>query len=323
MKKWLAALLPFVGLALFVVILAKTGVARIADVFRSADGQKLVLAPLFIVAIIALRGARWKYLMRTVGIEYSWWRSATVWTIGFFAAAVTPAKVGDAVRAVYLREDSGRSFGEAFSTVFVDRLCDLLFVLLMGVVSVLVYSKYYIQVPSAWFVVGASAVILLLVYVVLNRKIMRAIVEPFFNALVPKKYKERFSITFGSFYDSLGVYGGARGGLALALLLTASCWAAIFSLAYYMTRVLGVGIDARYLILIMPIVTLVELIPVSVSGLGTRDMTVIYFFGAVGISSAPAVGFSIGYVLVGTGLTVLLGFFFWLRRPVRFGKSSS
>jgi uncharacterized membrane protein YbhN (UPF0104 family) len=65
------------------------------------------------------------------------------------------------------------------------------------------------------------------------------------------------------------------------------------------------------------VVTLVELIPFSISGLGTRDATVIYFFGAVGIGSAEAVGFSIVYLLIGTYLTALAGFFLWLRTPVR------
>jgi uncharacterized membrane protein YbhN (UPF0104 family) len=67
----------------------------------------------------------------------------------------------------------------------------------------------------------------------------------------------------------------------------------------------------------MPVVTLVEIIPFSISGLGTRDATVIYFFAAVGVGSAEAVGFSIAYVLIGTYLAALVGFVLWLRSPMR------
>ena len=65
----------------------------------------------------------------------------------------------------------------------------------------------------------------------------------------------------------------------------------------------------------------VELIPISVSGLGTRDAAVIYFFSLVGVSSAAAVSFSIGYLIVGTYLTAVVGFFIWLRHPVEVGAS--
>jgi hypothetical protein len=89
----------------------------------------------------------------------------------------------------------------------------------------------------------------------------------------------------------------------------------------YAARLASIPVSARYVVLIMPIVTLVELIPFSISGLGTRDATVIYFFSVVGVGSAEAVGFSIVYVLIGTYLTALAGFVLWLRHPVRWPRA--
>ena len=107
--------------------------------------------------------------------------------------------------------------------------------------------------------------------------------------------------------------------MVAAFLLTVLVWALVFLLAYYIAVLFGIDVDLKYVVLIMPIVTLVELIPISVSGLGTRDATVIYFFSVVGISSAAAVGFSIGYLFIGTYLTALAGFLMWLRHPVKLG----
>jgi hypothetical protein len=88
-------------------------------------------------------------------------------------------------------------------------------------------------------------------------------------------------------------------------------------LAVYIARILSLPVRAGYIVLIMPVVTLVELIPFSIAGLGTREATVIYFFSVVGAGAADAVGFSIVYVLIGTYLTALVGFFLWLKHPVR------
>jgi len=321
MRKTLSFLLPFVGLALFAYIVAKTGPDRIASVFASADLKLLLISPAIVLVVIVLRGARWRLLMRVVGIECSLLRSVTVWMIGFFAASVTPAKAGDAIRALYLQNDTGRTFGETFLTVFIDRLMDLVLVLVLGVVSVLLFWRYFIKLPSYWAILLAAVGIGVIVYLLSNRKMMRYLLKPIFEALVPRKYKEKFSLNFHTFYDSLEHYRRRPAIMALAMLLTVAAWAIVFALAWYLTVVFGIDVDPAFVFLIMPIVTLVELIPISVSGLGTRDAAVIYFFSLVGVSSAAAVSFSIGYLIVGTYLTAAVGFFIWLRHPVEAGAS--
>ncbi len=44
---------------------------------------------------------------------------------GFSPPSITPGKVGDAVRALYVSRETGRGLGESFLTVFMDRLMDL------------------------------------------------------------------------------------------------------------------------------------------------------------------------------------------------------
>lgn len=321
MRKILSFILPFIGLALFVYIVANTGLDKIASVFKQANWRMLLFSPVFVFAIMLLRGMRWRILMRAVGIEYSLWRSSTVWAIGYFAASVTPAKAGDVIRALYVQNDTGRSFGEAFLTVFIDRLWDLLLVLFLGVVTVLLFSRYYIELPSFWIFLLTALGACFCVYLAVNRKLMRRLLKPVFEALVPQKYKEAFSLNFHTFYDNLEIYRRKPGVMAVAFLLTILLWAIIFLMAWYLTVVFGMKVHPAYMFLIMPIVTLVELIPISVSGLGTRDATVIYFFSVIGLSSAVAVSFSIGYLLVGTYLTSMVGFIMWIRHPVKLGAS--
>jgi uncharacterized protein (TIRG00374 family) len=321
MKRWLTFLMPMVGLGIFAVIVYRTGPARIGAVLSAIEPRELVWAPVIQLAICFLRGARWRYVMESVGIRYSLARSTLVWTIGFFASAVTPAKAGDAVRAVYLRNDTQRPLGETFLTVFIDRLWDLVFILAAGVVSALVFSRRYIQIPSAPLLVAGAAVIGLAVVVATNRRWMRALLKPVSSVLVPARYRAGFSASFNAFYDALRVHGARPGRSATMALLTLACWTLIFLLAVYAARLASIPVSARYVVLIMPIVTLVELIPFSISGLGTRDATVIYFFSVVGVGSAEAVGFSIVYVLIGTYLTALAGFVLWLRHPVRWPRA--
>ncbi len=320
MHKKLPYLLPLLGLALFAYIVHNTGLGRILAVFSTCDPIGLLLALPMVAGTVLLRGLRWRFLMRIVGIDYSLRRSMEVYTIGFFAASVTPGKMGEVVRAWYVHEDTGRTFGATIVTVFMDRLWDLVFVIGLGIVSVLLFTRYFIAIPSVGIVIAASAVVAAAVCLALSRSLMRLVLEPLFAILVPERHKQLFSLNFNAFYDSLSRYGREREALVKAFFYTAATWALIFLLAYQVARALHVNPDFGYMMLIMPIVALVELVPISVSGLGTRDATVIYFFSVVGIPGAEAVGFSIGYVLIGTYLIALVGFIHWLRRPMRIGS---
>jgi hypothetical protein len=320
MRRWISIILPFIGLAMFAFIVARTGPASIATVFRSIDLPGLAIAPLLMGAIVLIRGLRWRALMSRIGIDYPLLRACEVWTIGFFASAVTPAKVGDVVRALYVKDETNASFGEAILTVFIDRLWDLMTVLVAGMITVLVFSHYYIRVPSLWILLAGAGALIALIYMMLSKGLVRRVMRPLFSLVVPDRYKDQFSLSFHSFYDSLHAYGRGAGQNAVVAGLTLVNWMLVFALAFYVTRLLHIDVALAYVVLIMPIVTLVELIPVSVSGLGTRDATVIYFFSLVGVTSAQSVGFSIAYVLIGTYLVALLGFVFWLRNPIGLGR---
>ena len=320
MKRALAILMPLVGLVIFAAIVVRTGPGRIAGILRGIDPVQLVWAPFIIAAISIARGARWRYVIRSLGMEYGLRRSTSVWMIGFFASSVTPGKAGDALRGLYLRTDTGRPLGETLLTVFVDRLWDLGFILVGGVATALIFSRQYIQIPSAPLFAFGAAAIAAAAAVATNRRWVRALLKPVFSVLVPARHRDGWSSGFHTFYDALRVYGASRRRIAVMAGMTLACWALIFALAVYVSLLLSIPVSPAYIVLMMPIVTLVELIPFSISGLGTRDATVIYFFSVAGVGSAEAVGFSIVYVLIGTYLTALVGFALWVRHPVRWPR---
>ncbi len=316
-KRFLPWIMPLFGLAVFVAVVDRAGPARIAAVLGEADTSQLVWAPIIVGAIALARGLRWRYVARSVGIRYGLMRATQVWMIAFFASSVTPAKAGDAVRAVYLRNDSGRPLGECFLTVFVDRLWDLGFILLSGLASALVFSHRYIAIPSASLIIAGVAVVAAGATLMTRRRAMRALLKPAFTLLTPERHREGLSASFHTFYDALAHYGESKRRTLVMALFTLMGWALIFALAIYVTRLLSIPVDPGFVVLIMPIVTLVELIPFTISGLGTRDATVVYFFSVVAVGSAEAVGFSITYVLIGTYLTALFGLALWVRHPIR------
>ncbi len=318
MPKWVSYLLPMVGIVLFVYILAVTGPARILATVQEIDPWSLLIFPLFTFAIILIRGLRWWYILRILKIDYPFWRCCYIWTIGFFASAVTPGKLGDAVRSFYVSRDTSRNLGDGFLTVFIDRLMDLVVILVFSMISVIVFSHAYIQLSSAWVFLLASVLVLAAIALTLKRALMRALLAPLFRFFVPQRFRDRMSAGFHSFYDSLDAFLRVRWPTLGVLALTVAYWLLVFVLVYCITRALGLNVSLSYITLVIPIVTIVEFLPISISGLGTREAALIYFLGVIGITRPEAVAFSLVYLLFGTYATALVGLLFWLRSPVAF-----
>jgi len=315
-KRWVSGGLSALGLLLFAVIVVTTGPGRIVEVFRNVDGRRAVV-PIALVGIVLLvRGMRWHVILSRMGVPMALRRVIELWAIGFYASAVTPAKAGDAVRALYVRDESDASIGTAFASVFVDRLYDLIFVLVAGAVSVVWFSTRYRSMPSAWIIVASAVGIGGVLFVASRRRLVRALLRPVVGLVVPEKYRRDAADFFHRFYDAMGGFASVPGNIALAGVLTLAGWILIFTLAVAVAWTFRIPVASGFLVGIMPIVTLVELLPISVSGLGTRDATVIYFFSIVALGRAEAVGFSLGYLVLGTWVTALLGFALWIRHPV-------
>ncbi len=316
MKRIASALLPLVGLALFAWIVWRTGAGAIAGRIASVRALPLCAAMALVPVILVVRGTRWRRILALGGVAWPARRAIGAWSVGFFASAITPAKAGDAIRAWYVRTDTGCSLAAALASVFVDRLFDLLLVVAAGVVSVALFSARYAQLPSSGAMVAVALVVALGAAAATNRRLVRAVARPFVALVVPPSLRESLAGSFHAFYDATARTISSPRAVAEILAWTVVAWALIVALALAVARAFDVGVSAGYLAMTMPIITLVELVPVSVSGVGTRDAAAVYLFGVVGVERAAAVGFSLGYLAVGTWLTALVGFAVWIRNPV-------
>jgi len=97
---------------------------------RSADGWLLVWATAVTLATYAIRGLRWQVLLVPVGrVHYVPAVKATV--IGFAASAILPARAGEFLRPYLLARRERLSATSAFATIVLERVLDLVTVLLL------------------------------------------------------------------------------------------------------------------------------------------------------------------------------------------------
>ena len=87
----------------------------------------------------ALRWLRWEYYLRRLGIRIAARDSVTVFLAGF-ALTVTPGKLGEAVKALLLRQSHGIAAARTAPIVIAERITDLIALLLLALVGVFTFS---------------------------------------------------------------------------------------------------------------------------------------------------------------------------------------
>lgn len=156
-----------------------------------------------------------------------------------------------------------------------------------------------------------------LIYFMMNKKFTRFFARPIFNFFVPGRHKTKFKTGFDDFYKSISDLKSKKRRMTLILLFTIIIWLMSILQVYLTSTALGINVSYEFLLAIISMVAIIELIPISVMGLGTREAFFIFSLSLIGISSQMAVAFSVLYLIVGFWLAGILGFIFWIKKPVK------
>ncbi len=97
---------------------------------RSARVSFVVFAVGATLLTYVLRALRWQYLLAPIG-PTGFWNALSATVIGFAASAVLPARAGEILRPYLLARWEGLSATAAFATIILERLLDLLAVVLL------------------------------------------------------------------------------------------------------------------------------------------------------------------------------------------------
>jgi uncharacterized membrane protein YbhN (UPF0104 family) len=110
-----------------------------ADIFR-ARPYWLALSVTTMFVNLAIRALRWQYLLEPLG-ETSFGNAFRATAVGFAASSVLPARAGEVIRPYFLARHEQMSATGAFATIILERLLDLITVLMLLAAFVFVFGR--------------------------------------------------------------------------------------------------------------------------------------------------------------------------------------
>jgi len=261
----------------------------------------LLISLLIIIPVVFVKVIKWLLLVDKKD-KISLSKGTFAWVAGFGIGMLTPGKIGDFTKAKFLKSKPGKSL----LTVLIDRLNDIFVLFILGIFAVFILFSnkthlsnlsYLFLLFFVFFIIG--------ILILRNEKLIKKIGMPFYKILVPKKFKSVAGENINIFYENFNKL--SKNKIIINFLLSILAWFGCFVQFWFLSISLGLNLSYFSICLILPVLILVQLIPISISGIGTREAAAVLLLSTFGISPELAIAFSLGimiedYLLGGIGL---------------------
>lgn len=307
-------LLPLIGLGLLAIVLSRLDRAQMEAALAHVSLGVLGLAFASFSLNNFVKAYRWHRMLVAQGLALPPSVTLAAFLAGAFYGLVTLGRVGELYRAEALME-RGASAGVAMASSVLDRLLDVFVVLLISsVLGALVIGNVQVAVLAcALMIAGGTATWLFLSGLGAPEP------SPTATAFLEAFTRVRFLGRFQRFVRDLasGMHPMAQPKrLAEAMLWTLIGWALYFETLYALADGLHIAVTRAVLTGTGAFAALSSLLPITVSGLGARELIYITVLEQYGVENEPAVAMSLLHLLVMTLSAAFFGLIgaFWRSR---------
>jgi hypothetical protein len=214
---------------------------------------------------------RWRILLRVQGIQVSWIAALRQLLTAIFFNLYTPALIGgDAVRFLYLAGDHPDRKPAALSTIVMDRIVGLISLLTLCAAALVLRYSWLTQTAAAGRLVRITGLSLLgaMLFAAATFTAVRC------GLRLPKRFPVAKGLSVA--LESLRAFARQPKACWLALFTTLAAHLLYYLVFYCAARAIDHGRQALGvfdIFSIMPIVNTLVSLPISISGIGVREVT--------------------------------------------------
>jgi uncharacterized protein (TIRG00374 family) len=317
-KKLLGLSQILLSLVLLVWLLSRVGLQEVVQTLSNIHWGWYALAFLLFQLNVVIRAYRWHVLLRALNDEPRFSYLVYLYYIGFFANNFIPSGFGgDLVKVVSLRQRHGRG-SEALSSVLMERVTGLVGSSLIALIALLWNLSAHamtLDLPSLlWALIVVTAVGIPLAFFVARWSDPIRII----NRIYSKAPGLPFYSKVENLVDTINRYPVRA--LVSSLLISLPFTLNLILVQMTIAWALGVHLPFRIFALFVPIIAIVNLLPITFNGLGLREGIYTFLFVPVGVPAATAVSMSLAFYFLRFSAGLLGGLLYAFRSILSFAR---
>jgi len=292
----LKRILPIVGIIILIAILFTLDLGSIFDIFSSINPLYSFLCFFAVVPILLFAVIEWQMLLKKQKIKVSYLYCIKNIFIGYFYGFITPGGVGAYTRALYLQDESKSPLPKCLSNIIIFNTIDLFALFIPGAIGALYLSKVY---PYLFYtIVFVMTIILSLLLFFLKKDKSKVIFTRIVKSRIFASLKDRLEDSVDSFYEDLPRFKD----VLVPFILSIVGWIVKYVELYLIAKLFSIDIPILEFVLILSVADVIAALPISIYGLGTREISLMSMLSVYNITNEQIVSFSL-FVYVAFWLT--------------------
>jgi len=280
-------IIRLIGIALLVVILFTVDYQSLFAAVLKVDLWLFLLSFVLVILIYVFKSLRWRLLLYIQGVNYSFKNCFIVFFSSNYIAFITPGRLGEIAKAFYLKKDKDIPLSKALPTVFLDRLFDVYMLIVLGAFG---FFKFSMHDSFNIYSIIILALIILAPWFFLVRRISMPLIRVIFKLPLLSRHAGKIITGSEHFFDEINTLINYK--LIYGVILTFISYSVLFIIGYILSLACGFTIDFMTIVFFISVANILSFIPISVSGLGTREASFIYLFSLLNMSAESAILYS-------------------------------
>jgi len=240
-------IITLITILIFIVLFYKFDFTKVIKIIKNADFFILSIAIFFsFVFTFVIIPFKWKLILDFINYNISFKEAFFIHVSSLPTSYIMPLKSGDLIKSLYLKRYNKLSFRKATSTLIFDNTMDLFILVLFSFSGLIFLFQKFSFETYLWFIITAFFFILILL-------IAKSVPSDLFHSFKTIPIRKTLIIFM---FSLIGFFLG------------------VFSV--YLT-LLSISIEMPFLGIMFysPIIFLITMVPVTISGLGTREVSII------------------------------------------------
>jgi len=272
------------GLIVYLIISQFKDFKTISSILRDLNILFLTLSFLSHIYGIWLTAFRWQTLLKTQGVHLSVLSLTSSTLIGQFFNNFLPTSIGgDVYRAYDVSKKSDFPMSSSVSVIVVERLS--------GIIASAVFAVAALFLGFT-AIGGKSIIIPIVIFLVISLIVFFLILNPNIFGINKKlkkiKFLEKFLSKLKNVYNTFLTFKNYKWTLVKVIFYSLTLQFAVIINYWLASKALGIPLDLTAFIFIVPVVSIIAMLPISLGGIGVREGSLVFLMVSLGAQHAKA-----------------------------------
>lgn len=304
-------LLKLLGPVFFIFLLIRVVDPKATiNIIMTIKPEQAVASLILFVVVNGVLALRWWIICRRIGMDIHFKKLFEVYYISWFLSIIPMAAISPIAKLIYLRNEGERTDITTVS-ITLDKLFDVIGLMVFSLFGIIYFPQNLFIELHLWIYFAGMAIFVLIILIFGSRiwKIIKKLLKRYSSKRIKKFGQgfEQYLVQFWSEFDfklfSLLL------GISIVIGLLRSM------ILYLLAIALNIHVSFGLIVACRALFGIVNVIPITVSGLGTRDAILLPALTLSGVSKEYAL--ALGFVaFLWTLCSKFTGIIFWFKHPL-------